>query len=401
MKNRGTIGMKILLCHNFYRLRGGEDRCVELLSELLTEKGHTVLPFFKYSQSVETFGRTRRLALPIEMLYSLPSRSAIQHTVKAESPQVAYIHNLYPLISPSVLKVFRDHGIPTILTMHAYKPLCTNGLFFTKERICEKCGDGNFFHSILNNCRNNYAESVVYAISFAIHRQLKLIEPSVDIFITPSEFLKRKLIQYGYPENKIIVIPHFVPMVKNKAVKSNAKDYVVFFGRLSPEKGINTLLNAAKLVPHIGIVIIGDGPLRSRVSTHIQEEKLNNVRTMGYLSGEDLLSVISGARFTIVPSESYETFGYSAIESLHLGKPVVASRIGGLPEIIEDGANGLLFKPGDPHDLAQKINDLWAKPDRINELGLNGEQKAKTQYTPERFYERLSIVFRRLGIKEG
>jgi len=401
MKKRRTIGMKILLCHNFYRLRGGEDRCVELLSELLTAKGHKVLPFFKYSRAVETFGWTRRLALPFEMFYSLPTRSAIQQTVKADSPQLAYIHNLYPFISPSVLRVFKDHGIPMILTMHAYKPLCTNGLFFTQGHICEKCGNGNYIHGILNNCRNSYTESVVYAISFAIHRQLKLIEPNVDIFITPSDFLKRKLIQYGYPENKIIVIPHFVPMIKNYTGKSNTRDYVVYFGRLSFEKGIITLLNAAKLIPHIGIVIIGDGPLRLRVSNHIQEEKLNNVRTMGYLSGDDLFSVISGASFTIVPSESYETFGYSAIESLYLGRPVVASRIGGLPEIIDDRINGLLFEPGNPQDLAQKIDDLWSNPDRVNELGLNGEQKAKTQYTPERFYERLSYVFERLGLKES
>lgn len=393
--------MKILLCHNFYRLRGGEDRCVERLSELLTAKGHTVLPFFKYSQAVEGYPWTKRLALPLEMLYSLPSRSAIRDMVKAEMPQLAYIHNLYPLISPSVLRVFKDHGIPTVLTMHAYKPLCTNGLFFTKEKICEKCGDGNYIHGILNNCRNSYSESTVYAISFAIHRQLKLIEPSVDIFVTPSEFLKRKLIQYGYPENKIIVIPHFVPMIKNKTVKGNGRDYVVYLGRLSSEKGIITLLHAAKLVPHIAVDVIGDGPLRSRVSTHIQDQRINNVRLVGYLSGDELWAHISGARFTIVPSESYETFGYSAIESLSLGKPVVASRIGGLPEIIDDGINGSLFEPGNPHDLAQKINDLWAKPDRIAEFGLKGERKAMTEYSPERFYERLSHGIKRLGLKEG
>ncbi|HUK56446.1 MAG TPA: glycosyltransferase family 4 protein [Nitrospiria bacterium] len=393
--------MKILLGHNFYRSKGGEDRCVELLSDLLTMKGHAVLPFFKYSRAFETANWTQRLAFPFEMVYSRSNRSAIQSMIKADPPQLAYLHNLYPFISPSVLRALKDHGIPIILTVHAFKPLCINGLFFTQGRVCEKCGDGNYFHGVMNNCRNSYVESAVYAIAFAIHRRLKLIEPYVDIFVSPSEFLKTKLIQYGFPENKVRVIPHFVSIEKNESVKRSPADYVVYFGRLSHEKGVITLLKAAKMSPHIEVVIIGDGPLRARVSSHIREQKLNNVCLAGYLSGDDLWSRISGARFTIVPSESYESFGYSAIESLYWGKPVVASRIGGLPEIIEDGVDGLLFNPGDPHDLAEKINDLWAKPDRIKELGIHGERKAKTQYTPERFYERLSQAFERLGLKEG
>jgi glycosyltransferase involved in cell wall biosynthesis len=132
----------------------------------------------------------------------------------------------------------------------------------------------------------------------------------------------------------------------------------------------------------------------------IEQQELKNVHYAGYLSGRDLWSFISGAKFTIVPSESYETFPYSAIEALYLGKPVIASRIGGLPEIVEDGINGLLFNPGDAIDLSQKISRLWAKPDHVKEFSLNAERKAKALYTPQRFYERLSSVFERLGVKE-
>jgi len=393
--------MKILLCHNFYRSKGGEDRCVELLSELLTSKGHTVLPLFKSSRSIEAYGAIKRSTLPFEMVYSLSSRFAVRSLVQENPPQLAYIHNLYPFVSPSVLSVLKKHSVPIILTMHAYKPLCTNGLFFTKGHVCEKCGEGNYIHGIINNCRNSYVESAVYAIAFAIHRHLRLIQPYVDLFVTPSEFLKRKLIQYGYPEHKLAVLPNFVSMKNNRSVNSPPGDYLVYFGRLSSEKGVMTLLDAAKFVPQIEIVIAGDGPLRSRVSRYIEGQKIKNVRMVGYLSGNDLWSIVSGARFTIVPSESYETFPYTAIESLYLSKPVVASRIGGLPEIIDDGINGLLFEPGNPLDLGQKINDLWSNSDLIKKMGSNGEQKAKSLYSPERFYERLSRVFGQLGLKES
>ncbi len=393
--------MNILLCHNFYRSKGGEDRCVELLSELLTSKGHTVLPFFKYSRSFEAYGVVKRSMLPFEILYSLSSRSAVRSLVRANLPQLAYIHNLYPFISPSILSILRDHSIPVIMTMHAYKPLCTNGLFFTKGRVCEKCGNGNYIHSIINNCRGSYVESIVYATAFMIHKQIKLIEPYVDIFVTPSEFLKEKLIQYGFMGKKIIVIPNFILMEKNIELKSSGKDYVIYFGRLSAEKGMIALLNAAQLIPHVQIVIVGDGPLRTNVLNHLNEQRLKNVQYLGYLSGNDLWSVIAGAKFTIVPSESYETFPYSAIESFYFGKPVIASRIGGLPEIIEDGINGLLFNPGDAVDLSQKIDDLWTQPDKVAEFGLNAERKAMSQYTPERFYERLLNLFEHLGIKSG
>jgi glycosyltransferase involved in cell wall biosynthesis len=227
-----------------------------------------------------------------------------------------------------------------------------------------------------------------------------LIEPTVDLFVTPSEFLKKKLVQYGYADNKIVVIPNFVAMENNITSKSNGKDYAVYFGRLSPEKGVMTLLDAAKFIPHIEIAIVGDGPLRTRVLAQIEQQELKNVHYAGYLSGRDLWSFISGAKFTIVPSESYETFPYSAIEALYLGKPVIASRIGGLPEIVEDGINGLLFNPGDAIDLSQKVSRLWDKPDLMKEFSLNAERKAKALYTPQRFYEQLSSVFERLGVKE-
>lgn len=392
--------MKILLCHNFYRSKGGEDRCVELLSDLLTAKGHAVHPFFRHSRAAESYGWPRRFAMPFEMVYSLKSRSVIRSMVEADPPGLAYIHNLYPFISPSILSAIKAYKIPTILTMHAYKPLCTNGLFFTRGRLCEKCGDGNFIHAVVNNCRNDYVESAVYATAFTLHRWLKLIEPHVDIFITPSEFLKGKLIRYGYPENKLAVIPNFVSLKESPTSKRPANDYAVYFGRLSREKGVMTLLAAAKLSPAIEFVLAGDGPMRPEISKILEANPIKNIRLAGYQSGDDLWSLVSGAKFSIVPSESYETFPYSAIESLALGKPVVASRIGGLPEIIDDGVNGFLFNPGDPVDLAQKIKELWSDPERIREFGLNGERKAKSHFSAERFYERLSGLFQRLGIKE-
>lgn len=377
--------MKVLIVHNLYRDRGGEERYIELHRRLLEERGHEVSLFTKDSRDVAS--KRDKLALPLTMTHSAASAQEMRELLKRERPDVVHVNNLFPLISPSVLAVVKEAGIPLVMTLHNYRLLCPIGTFLNPQgQMCEKCADGNSLHCFTNNCRGGQVESLAYAVSNQFHKMRNVFAKHVDAFICPSRFSQQKLAQYGFDVSKTTVIPHYVDVPQATAQEQNDEPYISYVGRLYPEKGILTLIRAMERLPHIPIKVLGTGPLRPQVEAEIRERKLDQVELMGHVTGDVFHQLVTGARFSVLPSECYEGMPYSALESLSFGKPMVATNIGGLPEVIEDGVTGLLFPFGDEVLLAARIEELWTDHARRSEFAEKCRQRHGERFSPDRYY---------------
>lgn len=386
--------MRVLIVHNFHRYRGGEETSVEKMRRLLTEHGVEVDLFQRHSIDIERGSLGQKLIALIDFLYSWSSRRDMACYLARQRPEVAHVHNVRPLISPSIFPALRRAGVPIVMTVHNYKLLCPSQLL-RHGTPCELCCNGNYWYGILYNCRNHRLESLVYGLVTSWHRRWRLFERYVDCFITPSEFIRQKLIQYGFPAERMVRIPYFVEIPP--LPREGAGKYVLYFGRLSWEKGLFTLLEAMTQLPNIPLRIAGQGPLREPLERFAQSRRLKQVEFLGYLQGEQYVRTLRGARLCVTPSEWYENFPYAALESLSYAKPVIASNIGGLPEIVEDGVNGYLVPPWNPSALAERIQALWDAPDQAVAMGQRGREKALQEWGPEIHFHHLMGLYRSLS----
>lgn len=386
--------MKIMICHNYYKNRGGEGQTVLNEKELLESKGHKVILFTRDNKEIDRYNFFQKLKLFFNSIFSFSVYRKIKKTVEQEKPDIAHIHNTVPLISPSIYYALKNMKAPIVQTVHNYRFLCPNGLFLTNEgKICEKCGNGNFLNAVVRKCyRNSYLQTIVMAVTLYLHRQFKTFRKKIDIFISPSNFLKDKLIAGGIPEEKNIVEPHFVKCGEIRP-SDIFKNYAIYLGRLSREKGLFALLKTWKGISGIALKVIGDGPIQNELRDFCIREKILNVDFLGFISGRERFEILRKAIFMVVPSECYETMSYAILESFACGVPVIASRIGALSEIIKDGKNGLLFDSSDPDDLAEKINYMCENPDKVIEMGKYARKCAEEKYSPQKHYKRLIEIY--------
>lgn len=390
--------MKVLIVHNLYRDRGGEERYIELHHRILEERGHEVSLYAKDSRDVAS--KWDKLTLPLSMTHSSASAREMRDLLKRERPDVVHVNNLFPLISPSVLAVVKEAGIPLAMTLHNYRLLCPIGTFLNPQgKMCEKCADGNSLHCFANNCRGGQAESLAYAVSNQYHKMRNVFAKYVDAFICPSRFSQQKLAQYGFDVSRTTVIPHYVHAPQATAQEQTEEPYISYVGRLYPEKGILTLIRAMERLPHIRLKVLGTGPLRPQVEAEIRERKLDHVELTGHVTGDVFHRLVTGARFSVLPSECYEGMPYSALENLSFGKPMVATNIGGLPEVIEDGVTGLLFPFGDEVLLAARIEELWRDEARRRQFAENCVQRHAERFSPDRYYR--SVIGLYQSVIEG
>ncbi len=388
--------MKILICHNFYQSRGGEAQTVSRERALLEKKGNSVILYTRDSNEISDYSVFRKARLFFTILFSFKTYKALVNIIEQQRPDVAHIHNVFPLISPSVYYALAKHKIPIVQTLHNYRFLCPNGLFLSnKGEICEKCSKGNFFHAIGGKCyRNSYVQSFVISLSLWIHNLLGTFK-KIDVYISPSHFLKNKMQKKGIPEEKILVKNHFVD-TDDLIPSKNFENYVVFMGRLTDEKGILALIDALEKIPNCRLKIIGEGPLYLELKDFVERNKLQNIEFLGFIGTEKRYEILKKAMFLVLPSEWYENFPYVLIESLSLGIPAVASRIGGIPEIIDEGMNGLLVQSGNAEELKEKIERLIGNRDLLLSMRINAREKAEKTYGEEQGYRKLIEVYNRV-----
>jgi glycosyltransferase involved in cell wall biosynthesis len=389
--------MKILLIHNFYRFRGGEDRYVRILEEILFRNGHQVIHFFSDSRSIKQFNFLQKCLIPLKLINSPAANKELEKLIQQEKPHLAVAHNLVPLLSLSLLKVLKRNNIPILKRLENYKFLCLNGLFLRNNfTVCEVCRRGNFIPGIIHRCyQKSFFSSMGIAISEFIHRKLKTVNKTADLFLASSDFVKSKFVEAGFPGEKIAVHPNFLDFEPEESVRQ-PENYAIYIGRLSKEKGLVTLLKAFKELPDLPLKILGEGPLMDELKEFTRLHRMIHVKFEGFIDGQAKLEILKKALFLVFPSECYESFGYSIIESYACGVPVVASDIGGARELVRDGDNGFLFKVGSPEDLQEKISTMLSDRQQLLRMKERALERAKQSYTMETGYQHLAALFKRL-----
>lgn len=387
--------MKIVIVHNEYQQPGGEDVVARQERQLLERAGHKVVLYVRTNWEVNSYSGLKQIALVPKAVWSADTRKDFARLLQSEKPDVVHVHNTFVVISPSIFSVCRELGIPVVHTLHNYRLLCPGGTFFRHGRICEECVDHSLLRSVQHACyRNSRAATATVATMLTVHRMLGTWERDISCFIALTQFARTKFLEQGLPADKLCVKPNFV--YPDPSPSANAGSYVLFAGRLTPEKRISTVLMAFKLLrDRVPLMVVGGGPERIRLEKEAQSYGLTNIVFRGQLTREQTLEAMHGARFQIFSSEWYETFGMIIAESFACGNPVLCSRLGAMQEIVEDGRTGLHFTPGDPADLAEKIDRAWNNAALVRELGREARLEFERKYTAEINYPMLMDIYGR------
>lgn len=325
-------------------------------------------------------------------IYCTESKERIFNLILDSFPDVAHLHNIYQDISPSILHVLKKNNIPTVLTLHDYKLICPNYSLTNNYISCESCANGKFYKCFINKCKGNYLYSAIPVIEAYVHDIMNIWKKNVNIFISPSVFLKEKFVSFGWSPESIEVLPNFVELSRYLPDYSPG-DYFLYLGRLSREKGVATLVEAYKesKTEH-RLLITGSGPLEDEIAERIGNDK--RIKLTGYLQGESLAQVVKGARALVIPSECYENAPMSVIEAMAYGKPIIGACTGGIPEMIDDGVNGILFESGNVIDLRNKLNIFFEFIDsKIVDMGKSARKKVERAYSAEAHYKGLMQIY--------
>jgi len=380
--------MRVLQVYNQYPSPyAGEEFVVYDTLDLLKKRGVEAKLLMRSSRGLERSLR-RKMRAFCSGIYNPSAYREMLRLLKIDRPDIVHIHNLYPLFSPSVLVACRRAGIPAVMTIHNFALTCPNWFHLHKGHICQRCIGGREYWCVLKNCTEDIFKSLAYALRTAVARKWRLFKDNVTLFIALSEFAKRRLIDAGFRKERIVVMPNMVSVPEVRADPARGK-YIAYAGRLSVEKGVDTLLRAARKFPGLPVRLAGDGPSMAQLVAQAPK----NAKFLGALNRRKLALFYRKARFVVVPSLCFESGSLVTAEAMSHGLPVIASRIGGLPEMVEDGVTGLLFEPGNAEDLALKMNLLWENPGLCRRMGETGREKAAREYNEEVYYKRLIALY--------
>ena len=387
--------MKILIVHNHYQQPGGEQMAVEAQVSLLRERGHSVILYMRNNAEIERYGLWQKVIFFPKTIFSRRTYREIRALVMRERPDVAHVHNVFPLISPSVYWALKDSGVPVIQTVHNFRFLCPNALFYTHGRICERCKYGNTLHAVRWKCyRQSYILSTLYALTVGLHRRAGTFN-LIDQFIALTEFTAQKLVESRLTtQDKISVLGNFLPdPLPAPGSFDKREPYVVYLGRLASEKGVEILLDAVTGLPDLRVKIAGDGPQTGVLQTIARQQGLQQVEFLGRVVGDEKWELLRNATAVVVPSVCYEAFPFAPLESMGVGTPVLASDLGSLLYVVEDGKSGLLFRAGDSQDLREKLAWLVQHPAEALKMGRYGRQSVEVRYSASAHYEDLMRIY--------
>jgi glycosyltransferase involved in cell wall biosynthesis len=390
--------MKILLCHNFYQQPGGELVAVLALKALLEQKGHDVIFYTADNLEIKQYNAKQKICFFPGTVFSQATYRRLLQIVDQEKPDIAHIHNVFPLLSPAVYLALSHSSIPIVQSIHNYRLMCINGLFLRNGNVCERCKNGNFFSGLRFKCyKNSHLLSGLYAMTIGLHRCLGTFE-RIDRFIASTRFVAEKLAESGVAKkSKISILGNFLPEPLPEYGKPDLQNpYAVYVGRLSQEKGIITLLHLFRDMTNLRLKVIGSGPLLEEIKAYISLHDLQNIELLGHVNEEVKFETLRGAICCVLPSECYEVFPITVLESAAVGTPIVASRIGSLATLVPEGKTGLLFSPGDSADLRAKLERLLAEPELATYMGQQARLWLETEHTPESHYEELMRIYQQV-----
>jgi len=401
--------MRILLVTEFYHRLGGAYAAALDTERLLKEHGHDVIVlasahpqnersrfekyFVRYESFPELLRRRQFMRAPSVLARVIYNHEAAQRTrelIRRFRPDIMHAHNVIQYLSPSVFLAARRAGLPVVFTLHDYRLMCPNSTFFSHGEICERCRGGRFYQCLLRRCkRGSWGASAIAAAQAYSHDLSRVFRRFVDAFIAPSAFLRSKVIEWGWPASRVYHIRNFVGHVRKDAPREPGR-FFLFAGRLAPEKGIGVLLAAARRGVGLPLRIAGDGSMRKIVEMSAS----NGVEWLGHTARPAVGELMRQARAVVVPSIWYENCSLTVLEAMANGTSVICSAIGGLPEQVRHGVNGLLFETGDPEDLAACMRRLAEDGALALRLGRAGREMAARVYSPDRHYALLMSAYR-------
>lgn len=385
--------MKILLCHNHYQQRGGEDLSFASEAGLLQARGHDVI---RHTVHNDVLAQTSRLRAAAGTLWNRQSYRSVRSLLCREKPDVMHCTNTFPLLSPSIYYAAKEQDVPVVQSLRNYRLLCPSAYLLRDGRVCEDCLTKSFaWPGVWHKCyRGSRAASTTVAAMSTLHRWMGTWRRTVDLFFTPTEFARQKFIQAGFPAEKIGVKPNFIDPDPGRG--RGKGEYALFVGRLSGEKGIETMLEAWRDVPDVlPLKIVGDGPLKPVVDQAAQENPA--VHSLGSRSHDEVLTLLGDAACLVMPSIWYETFGRTIVEAYAKGTPVIASRLGCMAELVEDGVTGLLFESGHAQDLAETVRNFVSHTAQRRAMSDAARTAYLQRYTAEPNYEMLMALYARAG----
>jgi glycosyltransferase involved in cell wall biosynthesis len=386
--------MKVALVHNEYGKPSGEEAVVKGVEWILTQGGLSVCRFRRSSAEIpeKRFGELQAFLAGI---YNPFARRAFAHFLDEHHPDVVHVHNLFPFISPSILPECTRRGVPVVMTLHNYRLICPNALLLREGRPCHECLGGHEWRCIRYNCERSLPKSIGYTLRTALARRSGLFLSHVSRFICLTNFQREIHIREGVPADRMVVIPNPAPELPHApssplpAPSPALSPHVGYVGRVSPEKDVPTLLEAARRLPNIPFKVAGSyWRMKELVS-----QAPPNVEFLDHLDAEGLCQFYTGTRLLAFATRCYENFPTVLLEAMVRGVPIVCTRIGGLPEIVEHDRNGLLYEPGKADDLAEKIRLLWHDPQLRQRLGEAGRDKARQEYSPAVVSDKLLSVY--------
>lgn len=403
------------MVNKFYYVKGGSERYFFELSHLLESRGHTVIPFamhhpenlaspyseffVRYTEYNSTGfrGRIEQLHQAGKMLYSFHAQKQIEALIRKIQPDIAHLHMIDHQISPSILPILKKYHIPIMQTVHQYKLVCPNYRLYIpqKREICTRCVGGSLIHPIIQKChRKSRVASGMVALEALFHRMIRIYR-HIDLFHVPSHFMGRQLIQGGVSKDRIVHSSYTIDM-ESFPFSNQSESYYVYVGRLSEEKGILTLLEAAKLNPEYRLFVIGDGPQRGQIEATIRTQNLDHVTLTGTLDKAALREIVGKARCLVVPSEWHDNSPLVIYEAFSMGKPVIASNLGGMPELIDQDKTGLLFDAGHAESLRNAIRNMMLDSGRAQSMGRTAREKAEKVFHPEVHYKQIMAFYHRI-----
>jgi glycosyltransferase involved in cell wall biosynthesis len=382
--------IRVLMAHNYYQQPGGEDVVFAAEKDLLRSRGHEVIEYTDTNMRLDGMSRFSGAA---NMIWSSVSYRSIRKLIGTSRPDIVHFHNTFMMISPSAYYACRELGAPVVQSLHNYRLTCPSAIFYRDQHNCEDCLGKTFpWPGILHKCyRGSAAQSLAVAFMLTFHRFGKTWTDQVTAYITSTDFSRAKMIQAGLPADRIFVKPNFSHDVSGQIYKSGS--YALMIGRLSPDKGVATVLQAWETLEDVPLSITGDGEMRDMVEQAVKSHR--NITYLGFVDRKEMPELVKNARFLVFASKMYEVFPMVIAEAYAAGVPVIASRLGAMIELIGEGETGLLFNPGDADDLSVKVRWLWSHPEEAARMGQNARREYEQKYSPDKNYQLLMDIYKR------
>lgn len=397
--------MRILLVNKFHYLKGGSETYYFELGKLLKERGHQVAYFsMKHEKNIKTGDpeylventdmNGKNFLKSFNLIYSKKNKQLMEKAIREFKPDVIHINNFQRQITYSIIEAAKKHKVPIVYTSHDLQAVCPASAMLCKGQVCEKCLYSSKFNCYKNKCvKDSKLKSLLCSIEANEYKNKKIYD-KFDLIISPSDFVANKLKEGGI-KAKIVTLHNYADLSKFSSYKIKDENFAFYFGRLSEEKGILNLIKAFSLQCNGHLYIAGDGPEKDNITNYIKEYKLGErIKLLGFLKQEEVKEYISKCSFVVVPSIWYENCPYSIIETLAIGKPIVGSIIGGIPELIEDGVNGYLYKYDDINELSKIISKLFLNSELRKKMSNESKKLTSKNYDVNEYYKKLIELYK-------